>query len=328
MIIKIVGYAEEAALYYNLAGFQGPHLDRPPALPYPGPGLAPGGAHPFAALNDAPGAQWRLRQLLFRQRIPEPAPLLSPVPHGHRGGGINLRPVAPLYGYPPGVRHRGHGPHHGAGLRPPPEAPADLPASSRPPTSTARRTAPGSSSSPETTPTGTASSSSASPTPPCSGPRSSPCRTGKCRSVWSAPKSRPSTRPCKAWPRRTPGSAPWPTSTGTPGAAAPPTAAPSPSPWKRATASRVLSCHDKFGKPKTVPWHQRPWDGTRLEITISEDAERNPAASRSQLEDGSGQKLSVGHRHAPTGRSRFPGSPGSGRGGQRDDERKPRPSTA
>ena len=27
---------------------------------------------------------------------------------------------------------------------------------------------------------------------------------------------------------------------------------------------RVLTCHDKFGKPKTVPWHQRPWDGTRL----------------------------------------------------------------
>jgi glutamate synthase domain-containing protein 1 len=29
---------------------------------------------------------------------------------------------------------------------------------------------------------------------------------------------------------------------------------------------RVLTCRDKFGKPKTVPWYQAPWDGTVLEL--------------------------------------------------------------
>ncbi|MGB8990548.1 MAG: glutamate synthase [Desulfobaccales bacterium] len=53
---------------------------------------------------------------------------------------------------------------------------------------------------------------------------------------------------------------------------------------------RTLTCHDKFGKPKTVPWHQRPWDGTRLDITINEDAELTRII-RSHLEDGSGRKL-------------------------------------
>ncbi|MCG2771309.1 MAG: hypothetical protein L6277_04360 [Desulfobacterales bacterium] len=53
---------------------------------------------------------------------------------------------------------------------------------------------------------------------------------------------------------------------------------------------RVLTCHDKFGKPKTVPWHQRPWDGTRLDITISEDSELSRLI-KSHLEDLSGQKL-------------------------------------
>jgi glutamate synthase domain-containing protein 3 len=53
---------------------------------------------------------------------------------------------------------------------------------------------------------------------------------------------------------------------------------------------RVLTCHDKFGKPKTVPWHQRPWGGTRLDITINEDSELSRLI-RSHLEDSSGQKL-------------------------------------
>ena len=59
---------------------------------------------------------------------------------------------------------------------------------------------------------------------------------------------------------------------------------------ERKNGGRVLSCHDKFGKPKTVPWHQRPWDGTRLEITSSEDSELNRLI-KSNLEDLSGQKL-------------------------------------
>jgi len=53
---------------------------------------------------------------------------------------------------------------------------------------------------------------------------------------------------------------------------------------------RVLTCHDKFGKPKTVPWYQRPWDGTRLFIAIHKDSELSRLIS-SHLEDVSGQKL-------------------------------------
>ena len=74
-------------------------------------------------------------------------------------------------------------------------------------------------------------------------------------------------------PRKTPASAPWPTSTGTPAAAAPPTAAPSSFTVEPSNGGRVLSCHDKFGKPKTVPRHQRPWNGTMSEINLEADSE-------------------------------------------------------
>jgi len=53
---------------------------------------------------------------------------------------------------------------------------------------------------------------------------------------------------------------------------------------------RVLSCHDKFGKPKTVPWHQRPWDGTVLEISLEEDSEAVRLVTAA-LEDQTGQEL-------------------------------------
>jgi glutamate synthase domain-containing protein 1/glutamate synthase domain-containing protein 3 len=53
---------------------------------------------------------------------------------------------------------------------------------------------------------------------------------------------------------------------------------------------RVLNCHDKFGKAKTVPWYQRPWDGTVLEVRLEEDSELSREI-RSRLEDLSGQKL-------------------------------------
>ena len=36
---------------------------------------------------------------------------------------------------------------------------------------------------------------------------------------------------------------------------------------------RVLTCTDKFGQPKTVPWHQRPWDGTVLEVGYRPDSD-------------------------------------------------------
>jgi glutamate synthase domain-containing protein 1/glutamate synthase domain-containing protein 3 len=53
---------------------------------------------------------------------------------------------------------------------------------------------------------------------------------------------------------------------------------------------RVLSCHDKFGKPKTLPWHQRPWDGTVLEISLEEDSEAVRLVTVA-LEDQTGQEL-------------------------------------
>ncbi len=53
---------------------------------------------------------------------------------------------------------------------------------------------------------------------------------------------------------------------------------------------RVLSCHDKFGKPKTVPWHQRPWDGTVLEISLQEDSETVRLVT-ANLADPTGRQL-------------------------------------
>src|SRR5208337_3574606 len=53
---------------------------------------------------------------------------------------------------------------------------------------------------------------------------------------------------------------------------------------------RVLSCHDKFGKPRTVPWHQRPWDGAVLELGYQEDSEAALLAA-ANLEDQSGRRL-------------------------------------
>lgn len=52
----------------------------------------------------------------------------------------------------------------------------------------------------------------------------------------------------------------------------------------------VLTCQDKFGKVKTVPWYQRPWDGTLLEVSLSEDSELVRQV-KPLLEDVSAQKL-------------------------------------
>jgi glutamate synthase domain-containing protein 1/glutamate synthase domain-containing protein 3 len=53
---------------------------------------------------------------------------------------------------------------------------------------------------------------------------------------------------------------------------------------------RVLSCHDKFGKVKTVPWHQRPWDGVVAEVGVPEDSETARQVT-THLKDVSGYKL-------------------------------------
>jgi len=53
---------------------------------------------------------------------------------------------------------------------------------------------------------------------------------------------------------------------------------------------RVLHCHDKFGRPKTVPWYQRPWDGTVLEISFDADSEAARLV-KDGLADGQGERL-------------------------------------
>jgi|UniRef100_A0A7C5EKU6 glutamate synthase domain-containing protein 1/glutamate synthase domain-containing protein 3 len=58
----------------------------------------------------------------------------------------------------------------------------------------------------------------------------------------------------------------------------------------RQNGRMVLSCHDKFGKPKTVPWYQQPWEGFVPEIALERLEELN-AQVRELLADASGQAL-------------------------------------
>ncbi len=53
---------------------------------------------------------------------------------------------------------------------------------------------------------------------------------------------------------------------------------------------KVLSCHDKFGKPKTVPWFQQPWEGSLPDITPERFEELAPQV-QGYLKDVSGQAL-------------------------------------
>ncbi|MDI6853623.1 MAG: glutamate synthase [Deltaproteobacteria bacterium] len=52
----------------------------------------------------------------------------------------------------------------------------------------------------------------------------------------------------------------------------------------------ALACKDKFGKPVTVPWYQKPWEGTVLEIEPDRFAELAPQI-KALLSDSSGQKF-------------------------------------
>jgi glutamate synthase domain-containing protein 1 len=53
---------------------------------------------------------------------------------------------------------------------------------------------------------------------------------------------------------------------------------------------RVLTCRDKFGKAKSVPWYQRPWDGTVLEVRLDDDSEVARQV-KAHLEDVTGHRL-------------------------------------
>ena len=53
---------------------------------------------------------------------------------------------------------------------------------------------------------------------------------------------------------------------------------------------KVLSCHDKFGNPKTVPWFQHPWEGYLPEVTPERFEELAPEV-KEHLLDASGQAL-------------------------------------
>ena len=53
---------------------------------------------------------------------------------------------------------------------------------------------------------------------------------------------------------------------------------------------RVLSCHDKFGKPKTSPWFQQPWEGYLPEV-IPERFEELSSQVQELLKDRTGLAL-------------------------------------
>jgi glutamate synthase domain-containing protein 3 len=53
---------------------------------------------------------------------------------------------------------------------------------------------------------------------------------------------------------------------------------------------RVLTCQDKFGQTKTVPWYQKGWEGTVLEIVEDRFTQLAPVI-RQDLEDVTGQRL-------------------------------------
>jgi glutamate synthase domain-containing protein 1/glutamate synthase domain-containing protein 3 len=53
---------------------------------------------------------------------------------------------------------------------------------------------------------------------------------------------------------------------------------------------RVLTCKDKFGTPKVVPWYQRPWDGTVPEVGAEKDEELSRQVG-ALLKDLSGQNF-------------------------------------
>ena len=53
---------------------------------------------------------------------------------------------------------------------------------------------------------------------------------------------------------------------------------------------RVLTCKDKFGTPKVVPWYQRPWDGTVPEVGEEPDAALTSQVA-ALLKDVSGQEF-------------------------------------
>ncbi|MEJ2071007.1 MAG: hypothetical protein P8X58_11480 [Syntrophobacterales bacterium] len=53
---------------------------------------------------------------------------------------------------------------------------------------------------------------------------------------------------------------------------------------------KVLACHDKFGKPRTVPWFQQPWQGDGPEVSEERFEELAPQV-RELLQDATGQAV-------------------------------------
>ena len=59
---------------------------------------------------------------------------------------------------------------------------------------------------------------------------------------------------------------------------------------ERQNGHHVLTCYDKFGVPKNLPWHQKSWGGDIPEVT-AERREAIAAELTSKLEDETGRKL-------------------------------------
>ena len=184
MILKVVGYAEAIVKYYKIEDLCAHVWIAHQRYPDQGPRLASRRRASLCGDEHGPGAQRRLRQLPFRQRVSQAAEHLSAVPDRHRGLGPAVRPAGPDVSLSARIHHRGPGADDRAGLRPArPRRSRRSTGRSRRRTSTARPTARGSSSSPATSPARTSSSSWASRTPRCSGRRCSPSATARSRSA-------------------------------------------------------------------------------------------------------------------------------------------------
>ena len=154
-------------------------MDRAPALPDQGPGLAPRRRAPFHRDERGPCPQRRFRELLFRYGVPDAAERLPPVPHGHGGIRPGFRPPQPGLRLPARIHYRGPRPDEEMDFdHLPPGKTAHLPADPGHPYPRLARWALVLHHRPHHAEGEHSFSSSASRIRPCSGPRSSPSRTG------------------------------------------------------------------------------------------------------------------------------------------------------
>ncbi len=128
LVLKIVGYAEDVVRYYCMDDFKAHVWIAHQRFPTKGRVWHPGGAHPFAGLDDAlvhNGDFANYQSMVDYLQAARPA---HDVPDRHRGRDPRLRLPQPGAQLPARVHHRGAGADHRDGLRPAPQGEAgDLP---------------------------------------------------------------------------------------------------------------------------------------------------------------------------------------------------------